>query len=344
MTLAVSDLALCAGCGYDLAGLDAPGVCPECARPFAELPGDERVTLAWPCLRCGYSLAGLQRSGRCSECGMPAHLSLSPALLRFQPIEYRGRLRSGALLACLGLVGTVFLPIALGLLLAALGRPAALAMLVLVLGAIALFAFGWLRLLAIPPATFRVTRSERAARTVALVTLIAAACVWALSTALTTMGLLAPWAGPGVAPGYSGVLSAVSMLAWATFWVSGLLWLRALLKRARSARRRPGAAVHVALWSGVGAFVLYVGAVVAFILLAGVALGGSGPGPSGVLTFILGAMMLFGFLCAVVAFFSYLVALDSVRVAMARVQRDINFAHHTPNATPPSPFPNNPES
>ncbi len=56
----------CTGCGYDLTGLGAGSVCPECGTP-----GCESCRLGRACVACGYALGGLGERGVCPECGAP---------------------------------------------------------------------------------------------------------------------------------------------------------------------------------------------------------------------------------------------------------------------------------
>jgi hypothetical protein len=53
----------CAGCGYNLRGLPADGVCPRCGQAVSE-------SVPHPCCAdCGYDLHGLPEDGACPECG-----------------------------------------------------------------------------------------------------------------------------------------------------------------------------------------------------------------------------------------------------------------------------------
>lgn len=77
----------CAFCGYDLAGLEEAGVCPECAAAYDHLGlivarhGPEALealyagvpALAWVkrdrCRECGGDITNLPTRGRCPNCG-----------------------------------------------------------------------------------------------------------------------------------------------------------------------------------------------------------------------------------------------------------------------------------
>jgi hypothetical protein len=329
---------ICRGCEYDLTGLSAPGLCPECGLEFTELAGDERIELDWSCLRCGYSLLGLQRKQKCSECGMSASISIDPTLFRFQPGEYRKRVRSGALFAGLGMLSIFVIPLLVVLVslvwLANLPAGSVFADLVMTMAgfaAIGLFSYGWFRILSAPPVTMALTGRQLRIASIARWSLI----VWlavTVVTAILDLTATASAAGSGFGAAALPLSQLISLLSFGMFFVCGLIALKPLFLRARSTGKRPGGVATVTLWVGVVAlagFVLSAMAIVAAAMSTfggGLGIGGAAVG--------LGLVTILTTLCAFVTFFCYLGTTESLRSALKRVERDIAVAHR--NALRPS--------
>jgi hypothetical protein len=327
------DLApLCRSCAYDLTGLEAPGTCPECGNRFEELPGDEIVTLAWPCLNCGYPLAGFRRNQKCSECAMPVRISVDPTLMRFQPLEYRNRLRRGALFAGLGLVSVILVPLLVGIvgLWSGSGPATVVALLLGYVLMFALFALGWWRVLSPPPSSLGLTtRQERRVRiarwsliaTVALsVTVMVIEQVAAIvygSSAMTDLAMILSEGG-----------RVLAFLAFGVFFAFGLLALRPIYKRSRTARKRPGVIATFTLWSGLSVFALLIlGMVLVWVSMWLAGPGGGGPATgSGGGIVLSGLIVMAAGLGAIVVFLCYIVSIDGVRTAIGRVNREILLA------------------
>ncbi len=340
----------CRGCEYDLTGLSAPGVCPECGREFKELAGDERIELDWRCLRCGYSLLGLQRQQKCSECGMPASISLDPVLFRFLPSDYRRRVKSGSLCVGLGVLGMVFLPMFLGLLIGVLftalfggDAPGIVAILVTAsfIASFALYVFGWFRILGRPPVSMGLTGRQERIRAVARSSLTVFVVVMAVSIILS-LTVVATNTNPTVADSVRGATQVIALLSFGVFFVFGLLALRPLFARARSVGKRPGVLAVVTLWIGV---ISILGFVLSGIAIAASAMYG---GMSGA---VVGLSLMAGIssLGSIVVFFCYLGTTEGLRSALRRVEREIAAAHRTrlPSATPETgetPGPDNPNN
>lgn len=322
---------LCVHCAYDLTGLEAPGICPECGNRFEELPGDEVITHAWPCLNCGYPLAGFRRNQKCSECAMPVRISVDPTLMRFQPLEYRQRLRRGALLACLGLVLVILAPVLVGVVdIWVDSDPLTIIAMVACYGAmLALFAIGWWRILTPPPSSLGLTtRQERRVRIArwALIAMVAlsvvviaieqvAAIVYG-SSAMTDLAMILSEGG-----------RVLAFLTFGVFFAFGLLALRPIYKRSRSARRRPGVIATFTLWTGMGVFAL---AILGMALVWG-SMALAGPGGVGAAAgsglFLSGLIIMAAGLGAIVVFLCYIVSVDGVRSSINRVNREILIAH-----------------
>ncbi len=324
---------ICSGCEYDLTGLSAPGICPECGREFTELATDERIELDWSCLRCGYSLLGLRRNQKCSECGMPASDSLDPSLMRFQSIEYRKRLSRGSLFAGLGMVLPILLPVIGGIFMLILPSNGVLGAIMLVgfLAMLTLFIAGWWMILSKPPSSLGLTAKEARRWPVARWALV----VWIVSSvvligvselftslygssALTSLALfflIALW-----------IVAAISSLA---FYIFGLRVLRTIYLRVQNSRKRPGAIATFTLWTGLGVAALYIGSI-AIMAASAAAFVTRGPAAT---TAGAGAMMFsmipmaFAGLGAVVVYICYIVSIDGIRSSISRVNREIFLAH-----------------
>ncbi len=320
----------CRGCEYDLTGLSAPGVCPECGREFKELASDERIELDWRCLRCGYSLLGLPRNQKCSECGMPAGISLDPTLFRFLPTEYRKRVKSGSLCVGLGVLGMVFLPMFLGLLVGVLfaattgatpsGSTRTL-VLVCFVGAFALYVHGWFRILSRPPVAMGLTDRQERIRVVARSSLAVFVVIVALSLILGLSVVVAN-TNPVAVDSVLGAIQIVALLSFGVFFLFSVLALKPLFARARTVGKRPGALVVFTLWLGIASILGYV--------LGGMALAMSAMygGTGGALA---GLMLIAGLasLGSIVLFFCYLGTTEGLRNSLRRVEREIAAANRT---------------
>lgn len=331
----------CRSCGYDLAGLEAPGVCPECGHAFTERAGDDEITLAWPCLNCAYSLAGLRRNQKCSECGMPVAVSVDPALFRFQPEPYRRAVKRGALLVGLGVLTTAFLPIVIGAI-AAFNASATAAIIASgfagLLG-LAIFAIGWFTILAPAPASLALSEKQQRVRIFAR-----RALVVYLAVALVSFAIHAAVVAPSAnAPLTGQALRLVGVLALGVFVVAALLALRPLFARARSAKKRSGAIAIFTLWTSAIAVGLYGAAAVGGLFV----LSRRGGSPLGTVSGIVVVVMaVVAGVCAIIAFFSLLGTTEGLRMALRRVEREIAFAHRgarrpvTTSETPGAERPN----
>lgn len=349
---AVSDLApLCRSCAYDLTGLSAPGTCPECGDRFEELPGDEIVTLAWPCLNCGYPLAGFRRNQKCSECAMPVRISVDPMLMRFQPLEYRNRVRRGALYAGFGLVSVILVPAIVGIvgIWSGSGPATLVAFLLGYVLMFVLFILGWWRVLSPPPSSLGLTtRQERRVRIAR----------WALiATIALSVVVIAIEQGASIVYGSSAmtdlamILSegaqVLAFLTFGVFFAFGLLALRPIYARSRTARRRPGTIATFTFWSGLSMFAL---AILGMALVWGsMVLAGPGGGAmaSGSGIFLSGLIVMVAGLGGMVVFVCYIVSIDGVRSAIGRVNREILLAHKRapqPAQTGATPAPDSPKN
>lgn len=344
---------LCRACGYDLTGLEAPGICPECGQRFEELPGDEIVTLAWPCLNCGYPLAGFRRNQKCSECAMPVRISVDPSLMRFQTLEYRKRLRRGSLLTALGLASVILVPTIVGFIsLASTSFALVTSLMVLgYLGMFALFATGWWILLLPPPATLGLSDRQRRVYPLARFSLIAMVSLSILSIAVDRASA---WFFGSAAMSelllfLSLVVDVLAFLAMVAFFAFGLLALRPIYRRSRTARKRPGLIATFTLWSGLGVAALFVGSVVAIQistwLRTGVGAASSTIASGGAV--LAGLFILLFGAGAIVVFLCYIVSIDGVRSSINRVNREILVAHKRgvrPSQTGETPAPASPKN
>lgn len=105
---------VCVGCGYDLRASQAFGRCPACDRPVADSLAFRRPSVGnvggdVHCITCGYNLRGLDAAGRCPECGTAVGLSYRGDLLRYANPEWLAKVKLGADLLLLGIVGGIVL-------------------------------------------------------------------------------------------------------------------------------------------------------------------------------------------------------------------------------------------
>jgi hypothetical protein len=329
---------ICRGCEYDLTGLSAPGICPECGREFSELASDERIELDWSCLRCGYSLLGLRRNQKCSECGMLAVNSLDPTHFRFQPSAYRRRVKSGALFAGLGILSMFVFPLVIMMFSLALFATAPtgsalpdLAMSVASIAATGLFCYGWFRILATPPVTMALTGRQLRMGSIARWALI----LWLAVTIVTTIlgfSVASFAAGSGLGMAAMPLSQLISLLSFGTFFVLGLLYLRPLFLRAHSTGKAPGSIAMVTLVLGAVSLVGFVFSAIALVAAAFVAPAGGTPA-AGNVAIGFGVVAVLAGLCAIITFFCYLGTTESLRGALKRVERDIAVAHRSPLRT-----------
>ena len=90
----IADDCLCAGCGYNLRGLPADGVCPRCGQATSASIPHLR------CADCGYDLHSLPEDGTCPECGT----SIGESIRRQTGVAWLRRARSGLTLYIAGAV------------------------------------------------------------------------------------------------------------------------------------------------------------------------------------------------------------------------------------------------
>jgi hypothetical protein len=76
-------------------------------QPAGLIVVDGLVTSDIPCRRCAYNLRGLAATGICPECGSPVEISIGGDLLRYSDAQYIETLRGGIHLIFLGLVATI---------------------------------------------------------------------------------------------------------------------------------------------------------------------------------------------------------------------------------------------
>jgi|GEM_PF-758936 len=143
---------VCVGCGYDLRASQAFGRCPACDRPVSDAPASRRspagnVDADVHCVTCGYNLRGLDAAGRCPECGTAVHLSYRGDLLRYANPEWLAKVKLGADLLLLGIVGSIALGATVGCLGGLLGARPSIRVWIVQPGV--LFAFGLLHVVAV---------------------------------------------------------------------------------------------------------------------------------------------------------------------------------------------------
>ncbi|MGP1310631.1 MAG: hypothetical protein ACTS27_10580 [Phycisphaerales bacterium] len=343
-----AQLQLCAHCGYDLSGIPAPGTCPECAAHFDSVAPDLRIVEPWPCLQCGYPLVDHKRTDRCAECGFPASRSLDTTLMRFQPAAYRKRVLQGALTAALAMVSVILFPIIVSVILAIVsatwgGTYATIVIFATYGLALLAYTIGWHLVLTPPPATMRPSRTVRRARTVSRWAMYAGLVALVAWTALSAIGIgsFGVFGSGLLTRGFLFVSVAASiclLLTFIVFFLASTRYAMFLLERSRSAKRRPGGiAVVNYVVGGIVAFgwllVLIAEAIDHFARSTALAHYGAGIG-------IVGS--LFGGLGSIVFFFTMLLVLDRIRVAVGKVNYEAYLVRRrtrrTPgNAVPPSP-------
>jgi hypothetical protein len=196
----------------------------------------------------------------------------------------------------------------------------------------ALFALGWWRVLSPPPSSLGLTtRQERRVRiarwsliaTVALsVTVMVIEQVAAIvygSSAMTDLAMILSEGG-----------RVLAFLAFGVFFAFGLLALRPIYKRSRTARKRPGVIATFTLWSGLSVFALAIlgmALVWGSMVLAGPGGGGAGGAAAGSGFLLSGLIIMAAGLGAIVVFLCYIVTIDGVRSSINRVNREILLAH-----------------
>jgi hypothetical protein len=122
----------------------------------------------------------------------------------------------------------------------------------------------------------------------------------------------------------------LAFLAFGVFFAFGLLALRPIYKRSRTARKRPGVIATFTLWSGLSVFALAIlgmALVWGSMVLAGPGGGGAGGAAAGSGFLLSGLIIMAAGLGAIVVFLCYIVTIDGVRSSINRVNREILLAH-----------------
>jgi len=126
-----------------------------------------------PCIECGYDLAGLSAAGVCPECAAPVTNTLRGGLLRFSDPQHLKRLQRGAALTLLGCFGAAVMGIASGMAEGA-GAAAGveIAMLAISLCAIGAMLLGWWWLTSADPASIQRDRLKASRMSVRISVLV----------------------------------------------------------------------------------------------------------------------------------------------------------------------------
>jgi hypothetical protein len=258
-----------------------PDAAPDLVELVAVVPGDR------PCLVCGYNIRDLPINSVCPECGTPLARSLRGNLLRYSAPDYLATLHRGALLAELALAIYPLGALAVGAALifgAVRGRPSTLQTAgasiwaFIQAGASLLSLLGWWQLTAPDPA-FVGKDTGMHARSLLRVAILVAAAALCVQLPFTLGGespaAFFPNLG-GPAPSVAGIAMLVTMLLTMAAGIAGIVQFFASMQYVRAlARRIPdpdlGARAKRFMWLGpvlaiVGACVLYIGPIVAFIM------------------------------------------------------------------------------
>jgi hypothetical protein len=181
------------------------------------------------CNRCSYSLVGLPISGVCPECGQPVAASLRGFLLQFASPDYIATVRSGLSFILNGILLQILLMV-VGVVLAFAFRGAGGVTLLLMGGNLvcALIIFlGYLKATEADP-SFVGTDRPTGARNVVR---IAAVAQIALTFPAIALELLGGTMDPGLKSILTGIVSLLSMIAWAVQFFAMMLYTRWLGSR-----------------------------------------------------------------------------------------------------------------
>jgi hypothetical protein len=211
-----------------------------------------------PCLVCYYNLQGLPAAGVCPECGTPVADSLRGNLLRYSPVLFLHRLRTGISLVfwaalastLLMVLGVVARFVAAGAAAAAGGPPgggwsslvdAVVAGLTAIISGLSIYA--WWLFSSPDPALLGQDRAESARRwlrwgvTAVAVTTLAAFIVSTAEAAglLPSVAPVGPGGGPAALSSWPMVLSGViwlaGFIAWGVQFFAAMLYLRHMSMR-----------------------------------------------------------------------------------------------------------------
>lgn len=285
----------CRWCGMLLESGGPGAVCPACGGvQLGEQDGAPQIVAdARPCLVCHYNLQGLPASGVCPECGTPVADSLRGNLLRYSPLPFLRTLRAGISLAfwsvvalvvlrCIEFVTGIFTAATAAFGWAALSQ-AVFEGLSLIVSGLSLYA--WWLFSTPDPALLGQDRAEKARRwlRVGVVAVAGSTLASFLLTTAQAAGLLptvvpvAP--GPGVPPPalpfwplvIGGAIGLAGFAAWGVQFFATMLYLRHMAMRMldlelfRMARRNiwllPLLYIVGAVFCGIGpliALVLYL--------------------------------------------------------------------------------------
>lgn len=244
-TPAPQDRLTCSSCGYNLAGINLDGSCPECGKPIIE-----------QCLWCEYDLTNTAHDTNCPECGIPVITSIGYGVFAPAPIELLKSIHTGFKTVTILILVYIVTSIAAGIAAAAMtatGSNTANYTMVAVgstinNGLILAIAFGWWKLSApLPDLPAGISGEDRRSFLRVMIWIFAAA------TALTLLLNLIPqnydpMADPTPINFIAGILSLIFMIVMLIFYIAQVRyigWFAKLVRNKKMERR----AKHL-VWSG----------------------------------------------------------------------------------------------
>ncbi len=194
------------------------------------LPGT--VDRVQPCVGCSYNLQGLPAAGVCPECGLPVQDSLKGILLQYASVEYRTKIARGLSLVLNGILLQIIFTIAAMVAVFATGGNPLVTKLVGIAGvgvSLMLVAGYWFY--TEPDPGYTGLEKPNSARQIARIAVLASAGVQVVQLVMSLMEPAVATAGAGstggvLVTGLTLLLSLAGLAAWATQFFAIVLYTR----------------------------------------------------------------------------------------------------------------------